>query len=83
MTTDRPLTQVPDPPRGAGRPGERLQRLVRRRRLVREELLAVLVLLLFLASTVAVLATQWLDSGPASSAAPPAHITHHVPGGTA
>lgn len=83
MTTDRPLTQVPGPPRGASRPGERLQRLARRRRLVREELLAVLVLLLFLASTVAVLATQWLDNGPSSSAAPPAHITHRVPGGTA
>jgi hypothetical protein len=44
-------------------PGDRLKRLRRRRRLLREELLVVLFLLLALAATVAVLATQWLESG--------------------
>lgn len=67
MTTDRPLAQVPGPPRGVSRPGERLVRLRRRRRLVREEFLAVAVLLLLLAVTVAVLATQWLASSPSAA----------------
>lgn len=49
-------------------PGERLWRLRRRRRLVREEMLAVLFLLLVLTATVAVLATQWLDSGASIAA---------------
>jgi hypothetical protein len=44
------------------RSGERLRRLEQRRRLVREQLLAVLVLFVALAVTVAVLAMQWLDS---------------------
>ena len=48
-------------------PGERLRRLQRRRRLLREELLAVLFLLLALAATVAVLATQWLGSTSTSA----------------
>lgn len=82
MTTDRPLAQVPGPVRAATEPGERLRRLARRRRLVREEMLAVAVLLLFLAATVAVLATQWLDSGASSNAAPPASIVNFYPGGT-
>lgn len=47
--------------------GERLRRLEQRRRLLREQLLAVLVLLIALAVTVAVLATQWLESGPANT----------------
>jgi hypothetical protein len=49
-------------------PGDRLKRLRRRRRLLREELLVVLFLLLALAATVAVLANQWLASGPSSGA---------------
>jgi cytoskeletal protein RodZ len=53
-------------------PGDRLKRLRRRRRLLREELLVVLFLLLALAVTVAVLAKQWLASGPASTAPGPA-----------
>ena len=71
MTTDRPLMQVPGPPRATSGPGERLRRLAQRRRLIREEALAVLVLLLFLGATVAVLATQWLDRGPSTNGAPP------------
>lgn len=48
-------------------PGARLLRLQRRRRLLREELLAVLFLLIALAATVAVLAFQWLGGGSASN----------------
>jgi hypothetical protein len=44
------------------RSGERLRRLEQRRRLLREQLLAVLVLLVALGATVAVLATQWLEN---------------------
>ena len=54
-----------DGERGPGEsgPGERLRRRRQRRRLLREEFLAVLVLFLALAATVAVLAMQWLGSG--------------------
>lgn len=48
-------------------PGQRLRRLQRRRRLLREELLAVLFLLIALAVTVTVLAFQWLGSGQAGN----------------
>jgi hypothetical protein len=52
---------------------------------MREELLAVAVLLLFLAVTVAVLATQWLDSGPSANGAgsfpPPAGLYFNAHGG--
>lgn len=82
MTTDRPLAQVPGPVRATGGPGERLRRLARRQRLVREEMLAVLVLLLFLAATVAVLVTQWLDSGTSTNAVAPTPIVNPYPGGT-
>lgn len=48
-------------------PGDRLRRLEQRRRLVREELLAVMFLVVALAIVVGVLALQWLGSGgPAS-----------------
>ena len=53
--------------------GERLRRLEQRRRLLREQLLAVLVLLIALAVTVAVLAMQWLESGPSTAGAAPAN----------
>jgi hypothetical protein len=49
--------------------GDRLRRLERRRKLVREQVLAVLVLLVALAATVAVLAMQWLGSGPSTAGA--------------
>ena len=71
MLTDSPATDVTRPDNLViSGPGERIRRLERRRRLVREELMAIAVLLVFLAGTVAVLATQWLASGAASSAAP-------------
>lgn len=82
MTTDSPPTGVPIPSRVTTGPGERLQRRQRRRRLVREEMLAVLVLLLLLAVTVAVLATQWLSSGPSASALGPSASIHLHTGGT-
>lgn len=64
---DRDLvSQSPQTPQS--RPGERLRRLRQRRKLLREELLAVLVLLLLLGVTVAVLVTQWLGSGQSTSA---------------
>jgi hypothetical protein len=69
MLTDNPLIEVPGQGAVPGGPGERIRRLRRRRRLVREELLAVLVLFLFLAATVAILATQWLASGPTVNSA--------------
>lgn len=55
--------------------GERLARLRRRRRLIREEILAVAVLLLVLGVTVAVLATQWLAGSSAATGAAPLHPT--------
>ena len=42
--------------------GGRLRRLEQRRKLVREQIAAVLVLLVALAATVAVLAMQWLET---------------------
>ena len=70
MLTDGPLTDVTRPDNlVVNGPGERIRRLHRRRRMVREELMAVAVLLVFLAATVAVLATQWLASGPTANAA--------------
>ncbi len=78
MMTDNPLTEVPGPTVTLGGPGERVRRLERRRRLVREELLAVAVLLVVLAVTVAVLATQWLDSGPSANAAGPPYFPNSL-----
>lgn len=79
MMTDSPLTEVPGPRREPGRPGERILRLQRRRRLVREELLAVALLLVLLAATVTVLATKWLESGPSANAVgPPPHLALHL-----
>jgi hypothetical protein len=51
---------IDDPPEL--RTGQRIRRLEQRRRLLREEVMAVLVLLIALAATVAVLATQWLEN---------------------
>ena len=86
MTTVRSPRTVPPSDADESGPGERLRRRRQRRRLLREEFLAVLVLFLALAATVAVLAMQWLGSGPsASSAAPvrPAHVFSLSTGGPA
>ena len=48
-------------------PGDRLRRLQRRRRLVREQILVVMFLLAVLAITVGVLAMQWLGNGSVTS----------------
>ena len=60
-----PPTSDADPgevPLSRVRSGDRLRRLEQRRRLVREEVMAVLFLLVALAATVAVLAMQWLET---------------------
>jgi hypothetical protein len=66
MITDRPVPRAADPDSYGTEPGERLRRLRRRRRLVREQIVVVVILFLALATTVAVLANQWLGS-PSSS----------------
>ena len=79
MTTVRSATPL-DTSAGAdgGGPGERLRRRRERRRLVREEILAVSVLVIALAVTLVVLGLQWLGSGqsvtPTSVRAPAGHI---------
>jgi hypothetical protein len=89
MLTDSPVTDVTRSDNHViSGPGERIRRLERRRRLVREELMAIAVLLVFLAVTVAVLATQWLASGPTANAvgshqSPPAIHLHYDPLGGA
>lgn len=86
MTTVHPPTAPPLLGAASGevpgelRTGERLRRLEQRRRLLREQLLAVLVLLIALAVTVAVLATQWLESGPSTAGAAPAKAGVVLPG---
>ena len=65
-------------------PGDRLLRLQRRRRLAREQVLAVLFLFVALAITVGVLAMQWLGSGgPASGSAAPSPVSISLSGGPA
>ena len=91
MTTERQLVRAPlresrESREGSdGAPGARLRRLHRRQRLFREEMLAVLVLFLVLAVTVAVLATQWLASASAPNvggSAPPPINAHQLGGAT-
>lgn len=82
--TGNPSTEVAAPPVAApnrGVPGERLARLAQRRRLLREEMAVLAVLAVLLAVTIAILAAQWLASGPSASAA--IHLYLHLePGGT-
>jgi hypothetical protein len=79
MTTVR---SVPPPAAAAhagdGGPGERLRRLRQRRRLVREELLTVGVLVLALAATLVVLGLQWLDSGQSASPGAALAVIHSL-----
>ena len=49
---------------------------------MKEEMLAVFVLLALLAATVAVLATQWLANGPSVNAGPAPASVHTYMGGT-
>jgi hypothetical protein len=69
------------PPKVEAGPNERLERRHRRQRLFREELLVVLFLLLALTVTVTVLAMQWLDSGPSTSAINVQHPNYTLLGG--
>ncbi len=81
MTMIRSAPKTDSPARPESGPSERLQRLHRRRRLFREELLVVLFVLLALTVTVTVLAMQWLDSGPSTSGINVPHPTYTVQGG--
>jgi hypothetical protein len=86
LAEDVPDQQVVDVREAA--PGDRLRRLQRRRRLLREEFLAVMFLVLVLAITVGVLAMQWLGSGgpvPSALASGPApsSVMNALSGGTA
>ncbi|MBV9661554.1 MAG: hypothetical protein JO337_10385 [Acidimicrobiales bacterium] len=72
----RPSPEVIAGPDGYG---EWLRRLRHRRRLVKEELLAVLALFVMLAVTVALLATQWLSN---SSTHALSHLIRFIGGAT-
>jgi hypothetical protein len=79
MTTVRSvLPEVASPDAEGVGPGERLRRLRLRRRLVREKLLTVAVLLLALAATLVVLGLQWLDSGQSTSPNSVIAVVHHL-----
>lgn len=85
MITDGPLTEpaaADDSGRAATAPGERVRRFQRRRRLLREEMLAITFLVALLAATVVVLATQWLESGPSANASGVAVVQTIYRGGT-
>lgn len=64
MTTAR---SAPRPARAVSTSGERQRRRQERQRLLREELLAVAVLLAVLGVTLVLLGLQWLDAGSATS----------------
>jgi hypothetical protein len=81
MTMIRSAPKAGSPPRSGSGSSERLQRLRRRKRLFREELLVVVVLLLALCLTLTVLAMQWLDSAPATSSINVPNATHTLLGG--
>jgi hypothetical protein len=81
MTMIRSAPKADSPVRPESGSTERLQRLRRRKRLFREELLVVLVLLLALCLTVTVLAMQWLDSGSSTSSINVPNPTNTLLGG--
>lgn len=79
-----PVADVVDVTDGEAPPGDRLLRLQKRRRLVREEILALVFLLLMLAITVGVLAMQWLGGGGVTSVSVQASsVTSILSGGPA
>jgi hypothetical protein len=83
MITNRLVTRTHPSGGSEAGPGERLRRLRQRRRLLREEILAISVLLVALAITVAVLATQWLgENTTGSQSLPSIQSTISVSGGT-
>ncbi len=89
MKTVRPATHVAIPPEataphaGDDGPGARLRRLHHRRRLLREELLAIAVLIIALAATLLVLGLQWLGSGqPGTPGAVPVPTYLNIVGGS-
>jgi hypothetical protein len=81
MTMIRSAPKADSPLRQESGSSDRLQRLRRRKRLFREELLVVLVLLLALCVTVTVLAMQWLDSAPSTSGINVPRTTYTILGG--
>jgi hypothetical protein len=64
-----------------GGPGERLRRLRARRRLVREELLVVGILVIALAATLVVLGLQWLGSGQSVTSSTTPAPAYNIIGG--
>ena len=82
MTTVRSVPPVAAPAdvEGGG-PGERLRRLRQRRRLVREELLTIAVLLVALVATLVVLGLQWLDTGQSASSGSVSVAARNISGG--
>jgi hypothetical protein len=64
-----------------GGPGERIRRLRERRRLVRQELLAVAILVIALAATLVVLGLQWLGSGQSVTSSTAPVPAYHIIGG--
>jgi hypothetical protein len=64
-----------------GGPGERLRRLRQRRRLLREELLAVAVLVIALVATLVVLGLQWLGSGQSVTPSTAPRPAYNIIGG--
>lgn len=79
------MTSVPQVrPEATGLPqvgiGERQRRRRQRRRVGRQQLLVVLLMVLALVITVAVLAQQWLATGPSAGALP--GLWHAIPEGT-
>jgi hypothetical protein len=69
-------------PPGASQPGPRIQRLRQRRRLVREELAVIVILVIALVATLVILAFQWLGSGTSTSAVGIPRAVSHLIGGS-
>jgi hypothetical protein len=81
MIRSAPRTDLPTDAESG--PGERLRRLQHRKRVLREELLVILILLAAMTATVTVLAMQWLNSGPSTSGPSVPRPTYTIIGGPA